>query len=209
MRVETLSVRLGEPRALAIALLWITVGWNVIEGVIAISSGVAAGSIALVGFGLDSFIEVTAAGILLWRMGLPADDEQAEARESLAHRVVGVTFFVLAAYIVVQATYSLATASHPESSTVGIVLAAVSLVVMPAVGLAKRWNARRLGSRALIAESTETLVCSYLSLTLFVGLAANALFGWWWADVLAAIAMAPWIVKEGLEGVRGDACAAD
>jgi divalent metal cation (Fe/Co/Zn/Cd) transporter len=210
MRIESLDTRrVTEPHMLAIVLLRVTIGWNVAEGVIAISSGIAAGSVALVGFGLDSFIEVTAAAILLWRMGLPADDAPAEARETFAHRVVGITFLVLAAYILLQALYVFASDGHPESSTIGIWLAGVSLVVMPVVGLAKRWNAKRLGSRALIAESTETLVCSYLSLTLFVGLAANALYGWWWADVLAALAMVPWIVKEGLEGIRAEGCDAE
>ena len=196
-------------RRLAASLLWLTIGWNVIEGVIAVSAGVVAASVALVGFGFDSFIEVTAAGILLWRLGLPDHDEAVERREAMAHRVVGVTFLILAAYIAAQVAYTVAGGNEPEASGVGLVLAAVSLVVMPVLGLVKRSNARHLGSRALIAESTETLICSYLSLTLFIGLGANAAFGWWWADIVAALAMAPWIVKEGLEGLRGEACEAD
>ena len=103
-------------------------------------------------------------------------------------------------------THVLSTGSQLESSAVGLVLAATSLVVMPGIGMMKRWNAMRIGSRALIAESTETLVCSYLSLTLFIGLGANAAFGWWWADIAAALAMVPWIVKEGLEGIRAESC---
>ncbi len=192
--------------SLANALLWLTVAWNVIEGAIGVSAGLAAASVALVGFGLDSCIEVTAAGVLLWRLRLPAHDERAERRERRAHQVVGATFFLLVVYILGQTAYVLATGDQPESSMVGFVLAAVSLIVMPVVGLAKRWNATRIGSRALIAESTETLLCSYLSLTLFIGLGANAAFGWWWADLLAALAMVPWIAKEGFEGLRGEGC---
>lgn len=172
----------------------------------AVASGVVARSVALVGFGLDSFIEVTAAIILLWRLGLPDHHERAEGRERAAHRVVGATFILLAAYIAAQAAYALAVGEEPDESRVGLALAVLSLAVMPLLGLAKRRNARRLRSRALIAESTETLVCSYLSLTLFIGLGANAALGWWWADIAAALAMTPWIVKEGLEGLRGEGC---
>lgn len=195
--------RMGS-RRLALALLWATLTWNIIEGVIAVSSGIVAGSVALVGFGLDSFIEVTAAGVLLWRLGLPEHDEAVERRERLAHLVVGITFLVLAIYISVQAIYTLATGNEPEASGVGIVLSVISLLVMPGLGIIKRANATKLGSRALVAESTETLVCSYLSLTLFIGLGANAAFGWWWADIAAAFAMLPWIIREGLEGIRGE-----
>lgn len=194
---------------LATALLWLTVGWNIIEGIVAVSAGAVAGSVALVGFGLDSFIEVTAAVVLLWRLGISHEDERVEQRERLAHRVVGMTFVALTLYILVQSAYVIATRSEPDASAVGLVLALASLVVMPAVALIKRRNATRLGSRALIAESTETLICSYLSLTLFIGLAANAVWGWWWADVVAALAMVPWIAKEGLEGLRGDSCGGD
>jgi divalent metal cation (Fe/Co/Zn/Cd) transporter len=193
-------------RSLALNLLWLTIGWNVLEGTVAVASGVAAGSVALVGFGLDSFIEVTAAGVLIWRLSLPEHDESAERRERTAHRVVGSTFLVLALYIAAQTVYTVATGEQPEASGIGLVLAAASLMVMPVLGLAKRANARRMGSRALVAESTETLVCSYLSFALFIGLGANAAFGWWWADIAAALAMVPWIVREGLEGVRGEAC---
>ncbi len=196
-------------RRLSVLLLWFTISWNVIEGVIAVSSGVAAGSVALIGFGLDSFIEVTAAGILLWRLGLPDHDVRAERREATAHRVVGITFLLLATYIGAQAVYTLTVGDEPEVSAIGLALAIISLAVMPGLGLTKRWNARKLRSRALIAESTETLICSYLSFTLFIGLGANAAFGWWWADVAAALAMVPWIVKEGLEGLRGEACEED
>jgi divalent metal cation (Fe/Co/Zn/Cd) transporter len=193
-------------RRLAVRLLWLTVAWNIAEGFVAVGSGAAAGSVALVGFGLDSFIEVTAALVLLWRLGLPDHDDRVEAREVAARRVVGMTFLALAAYITLQATYTVAAGGTPEASGVGLGLAIASLIVMPVLGLAKLRNAQRLGSRALVSESAETLVCTYLSVTLLIGLTANWALDWWWADVAAALAMMPWIVREGLEGLRGDAC---
>ena len=204
MEIAERRYELPGSRTFALALLWVTVAWNVVEGVIAIGAGAMAGSIALVGFGLDSFIEVTAAGILLWRLRLPEEDERAEQRERMARRLVGSTFLALAVYIGCQTAYVLMTGSEPDVSSIGMLLALVSLLIMPGLGLLKRWNARPLASPALIAESTETLVCSYLSATLFIGLSLNAVFGWWWADVAAALAMVPFIVLEGLEGLRGD-----
>ncbi len=203
-----MTTSVGKRGSLSLAndLLWLTVAWNVGEGVIAVSSGFIAGSVALVGFGLDSFIEVTAAFVLLWRLRLPDEDGRAERRERAAHQVVGATFMMLALYILMQTAYVLTTGDKPESSSVGLGLALASLAVMPVISLVKRRNAIRLGSRALVAESTETLICSYLSLALFIGLAANAAFGWWWADIAAALAMVPWIVKEGIEGVRAEEC---
>ena len=195
--------------ALATGLLWVTLAWNVAEGIIAVTTGFMAGSVALIGFGLDSSIEVTAAAILIWRLKLPAHDERVERRENIARRVVGATFVALAAYIAIETAYVLVTGNEPESSTGGLLLATAAMLVMPGLGLAKRWNAASLGSPALTAEATETLVCSYLSLTLFIGLGANAAFGWWWADIAAAMAMVPWIVKEGLEGLRGESCEDD
>ena len=120
--------------------------------------------------------------------------------------MVGATFLVLAAYIGAQVVYTLVASNEPSESRVGFILSVISLIVMPGLGLVKRRNAQNLGSRALIAESTETLVCSYLSLALFIGLGANAAFGWWWADIGAALAMVPWIVKEGMEGLRAESC---
>ena len=190
---------------LATALLWVTLIYNIVEGAVGVAAGAVAGSVALMGFGLDSFIEVTAAGVLLWRLRMPDGNAQVEARELLARRIVGATFVLMAAYVLGQTAYVLAPGNEPETSTIGIGLAAASFVLMPALGLAKRRNARLLHSHALIAESTETLVCSYLSVTLFIGLGANAVFGWWWADVAAALAMVPWIAKEGREGLRGEA----
>lgn len=202
--------RLASGRAgsaqLATVLLWVTLAWNVAEGVVAVTSGVRAGSVALVAFGLDSAIEVIAAAVLIWRIGLPEHDGRAEGRERIAHRVVGSTFIALAIYIVAEGLYVLVSGREPDASRAGLALALAATLVMPGLGLAKRWNATRLGSRALVAEANETLVCSYLSLTLVLGLSANALFGWWWADIAAALAMVPWIAKEGLEGLRGDSC---
>ncbi len=200
------SARPGFERR-ALVLLWITVTWNTVEGVVAVGAGVAAGSVALVGFGLDSAIEVMAACVLLWRLG--ADERAGGSREHLAHRLVGASFLALTAYVLAQAGYTMATGHEPEASRVGFGLAVLSLTFMPLLGLAKRRNAQRLGSRALLAESTETLVCSYLSVTLFVGLGANALLGWWWADLVAALAMMPWIINEGFEGLHGESCADD
>jgi len=193
-------------RQLAMTLLQVTAGWNVAEGVVAVTSGVAAGSVALVGFGLDSFIELTAALILMWRLRVGDGDPRVEARELMARRIVGATFIFLALFILAEVVYALESGHEPNTSAVGLTLALLSLALMPTVGLMKRRNAKRLGSPALVAESTETLVCSYLSFTLLIGLGANALLGWWWADLVAALAMVPWILKEGIEGIRGEAC---
>lgn len=210
MGVTETVVRLHTgSRGLAITLLYVTLAWNVVEGIIAVASGFAASSVALIGFGLDSGIEVAAAAVLIWRIGLPEHDERVEHRETIARRIVGGTFVVLAAYILAQTVYTLGGGQEPDESRIGLLLAIAATVVMPALGLTKLWNAKRLGSRALVAESKETLVCSYLSLTLFIGLGANVAFGWWWADIAAALAMVPWIVKEGLEGLRGESCEDD
>jgi divalent metal cation (Fe/Co/Zn/Cd) transporter len=194
----------GEPRRRrAVALLWLTVAWNVAEGGAAIALGIIAGSVALVGFGLDSVIEIAAAGVLLWRLGIGDGSTRARRAERTARRVVGATFIALAAYVVAQSFYAIAPGHEPATSLVGLGLSVVSVVVNPALGVTKRRNARRLDSAALVDESTETLICAYLAVTLLFGLAANAAFGWWWADVAAALAMVPWIVREGVEGLRG------
>ena len=184
-----------------------TMLYNVAEAVLAIWAGTRADSIALVGFGLDSVIACIAAGALLWRLSANAKDDRTQhARERRVHRIVGATFLALAAYVVVQAGWILAVREAPEESTLGLVLAVASLVVMPLVAWGKLHAARELGSAALRAEAKETLACSYLSLTLVVGLGANAWLGWWWADPTAALLMVPWLVKEGREGLRGDPC---
>ena len=191
----------------ALRLEALTIGWNVLEAVIAVSAGVLAGSVALVGFGLDSTIETIAAAALYIRLRAEmggASEEQAEAHEARALRVVGVTFLILAAYIVYEAGSTLWFREPPEVSQVGIGLAALSLVVMPFLAFAKLRAGQKLQSRALIADSKETFVCSYLSLALLVGLGANGLYGAWWADPVAALLMLPWVVKEGLEALTGD-----
>jgi len=186
-------------------LLIFTLVYNVAEGIIAIGSGVVAGSIALVGFGLDSFIEVFAAGMLLWNFGhLVSGQEGHEGTARKVEAAIGITFFALAAYITAEAVFILAGGNEPEESLVGIGLAVASLLIMPALGLSKRSCARRLCIRALEAESVETIVCSYLSFTLLLGLGLNAAWGLWWADPIAALAMVPYVLKEGWEAWRGE-----
>ena len=185
--------------------------YNVLEAVLAIGAGIAAASIALVGFGLDSMIELAAAGALLWRLRVEArgaSPERVERTERRVGRFIGGTFVALALYVTAQAGWILWRGRAPEESPLGIALAVASLVIMPAIAWAKLRAADRLGSAALRAEAKETLACSYLSLTLLVGLAANAVAGWWWADPVAALLMVPWLVAEGREGLRGDDCRA-
>jgi len=191
---------------LALRLEYFTIGWNVLEAFVAIGSGLLAGSIALVGFGLDSVIEVLAASMLLWRLRMEHLDQGRAEDHARAERkalfVVGGTFLALALYIVYEAATMLLRREAPETSTAGIVLACLSLAVMPVLGLRKLDVARRLKSRALRADAMETLVCSYLSFTLLLGLGLNAWRGWWWADPLAALAMLPLVVHEGWEALE-------
>jgi divalent metal cation (Fe/Co/Zn/Cd) transporter len=192
----------------ALWLIAATLAYNLVEAGVAIWAGTEAGSIALLGFGLDSVIECAAAAVLLWRLAVElrgGDEERVETAERRSRRFVGLTFLALAVYVLVESVLTLVSGDHPSSSLAGIVLAAVSLAVMPLLALAKLRTAGRLGSRALQAEAKETLACAYLSLTLLIGLALNAGFGWWWADPVAALAMVPWLVREGVEGVRGEA----
>ena len=190
--------------------LWLVAGtlaYNVVEAVVALWAGSEAGSIALFGFGLDSVIEVVAASALLWRLSVEArggDPERIEKAEGKVRRLIGLTFLVLAAYVTVQAVYTLTTQSRPEESLVGIALAAASLIIMPLLAWGKLRVARGLGSEALRAEAKETLACAYLSFTLLLGLLLNATLGWWWADPAVALLMVPWLVREGLEGWRGE-----
>jgi cation diffusion facilitator family transporter len=188
-----------------VLLEWFTVTWNVAEAAVAITAGVIAGSVALVGFGIDSAIEVVAASALLWRFtkaGVEArDDEHAEA-EGRALYIVSGTFFVLAAYIAFEAMSALATSEEPDASTVGVVLSIVSLIVMPSLAYAKQRTGRALGSRALEADAVETWVCSYLSLALLAGVGLHAALGWWWADPVGALAMLPVILWQGWETLQ-------
>lgn len=189
-------------------LEYVTIGWNSLEGLIAIAAGVIAGSVALVGFGVDSVIEVSSGAALLWRLHLDSP-EQRERAEQVALRLVGVSFLALAAYVAYDAVTSLVRKEPPEASPVGIALAALSLVVMPLLARAKRRVAAGINSRALQADSRQTDICAYLSAILLGGLLLNALAGWWWADPVAALVMVPIIAKEGVEALRGETCCAE
>lgn len=184
-------------------LEYLTVGWNLLEAAVALGAGLVAGSAALVGFGFDSLVESTSGGALLWRL---RSDEDAERRERIALKLVGASFLLLAAYVAFDAGKSLVNREPPDESYVGIVLAAVSLVVMPLLARAKRRVAAGLNSRALAADSRQTDICAYLSAILLGGLLLNAALGWWWADPIAALVMIPVIVKEGVEALRGETC---
>jgi divalent metal cation (Fe/Co/Zn/Cd) transporter len=183
----------------------LTIGWNSLEAIIAIGAGLVAGSIALVGFGLDSIIEVSSGAALLWRLHMDAPEKR-ERAERIALKLVGISFLLLAAYVAFDAAKSLITHEPPEASYVGIGLAALSLVVMPLLARAKRKVAASINSRALQADSRQTDICAYLSAILLGGLLLNALFGWWWSDPIAALVMTPIIVKEGVEALRGETC---
>jgi divalent metal cation (Fe/Co/Zn/Cd) transporter len=184
-------------------LTWATIGYNSLEGLLSVGAGLFAGSIALVGFGLDSFIEVTASGAALWRLHGDADEARRERSERIALRVIGWSFFALAAYISMDALHSLLARTPPRVSALGIAIAAASLVVMPILARAKRGVAKRLESSALRAEARQTDICMYLSGLLLIGLAMNALFGWWWADPASALLMVPLIAREGRETLLG------
>ena len=190
-------------------LEYFTIGYNSLEGLIAVGAGFLAGSIALVGFGFDSLIEVTSGLALLWRLHLDVDEYWRERVEAITLRIVGVCFILLAIYVSYDSLKSLLRREAPEESIVGIALAAVSLIVMPLLVRAKRKVARGINSRALMADSKQTELCTYLSAILLGGLLLNVLFGWWWADPLAALIMVPIIVKEGVEALRGETCCDD
>ena len=186
-----------------------TVAWNVIEGIIAVAAGVLASSLALVGFGIDSFVETASGAVVGWRLHAElsshADEERAEAMERRAGRVAGVLLLGLAAYIIIDAGRRLlGYGAEARESVLGIVVTAISLVVMPLLGWAKLRTAGALRSGALRADAYETITCAWLSLTTLVGLVLNAALGWWWADPLAALVIVPLAVREGLEGWRGD-----
>jgi divalent metal cation (Fe/Co/Zn/Cd) transporter len=189
-------------------LEYLTIGWNSLEALIAVAAGLVAGSVALVGFGVDSVIEVSSGAALLWRLHLDSP-ERRERAEQVALKLVGVSFLALAAYVAFDAVKSLVRREAPEASYTGIALAALSLVVMPLLARAKRRVAAGLSSRALHADSRQTDICAYLSAILLGGLILNALFGWWWADPVAALVMVPIITKEGIEALRGEQCCDD
>lgn len=190
-------------------LEYFTIAYNSLEGIIAVVAGLMAGSIALVGFGFDSRIEVTSGATLLWRLHSDADESRRERVEAITVRIVGVCFLLLAAYVSYDSIKSLIWSEEPHESIPGIVLAMVSLIVMPLLVRSKRNVARAIKSGALMADSKQTELCTYRSAILLGGLLLNALVGWWWADPVAALIMVPIIVKEGIEGLRGETCADD
>jgi len=190
-------------------LEYLTVGWNSLEAVAAIVAGAFAGSIALVGFGLDSVIETSSGLALLWRLS-HANERNSDSRERaerISLRIVGVSFLALATYVGYEAVRDLWTRQAPEHSIPGIVIAAVSLIAMPLLARAKRKVAQTLNSNALKADSRQTYLCAYLSVILLGGLLLNVLVGWWWADPVAGLIMVPIIVREAIEAQRGDPCA--
>jgi divalent metal cation (Fe/Co/Zn/Cd) transporter len=200
--IRTDAARIGR------RLQYLTIAWNSAECLVAVGAGVVAGSIALVGFGLDSAVEVTSSLVALWRLRWDADELRREAAERLSLRVIGACFLLLAAYVTADALWTLASQQAPERSPVGIALAALSLLVMPVLARLKRRIASRLGSGALEAEARQTRLCACLSAILLAGLGLNAGLGWWWADPVAALGMVPLIAWEGLEAVRGRTCCA-
>ncbi len=186
-------------------LAWLTIGWNAVEGIVAIVAGLLAGSIALVGFGADSYVEVLSGATIVWRLSKENQGGHASSRaEQRAVRIIAWTFLLLAAGVTAESIRTLVTAARPDESLPGIMLAAVSLVVMPLLARAKRRVGERMGSRAIEADATETVLCVWLSAILLAGLCLNALLGWWWADPIAALGVASLALREGLENWRAD-----
>jgi divalent metal cation (Fe/Co/Zn/Cd) transporter len=184
-------------------LEYVTLGWNFGEAAVAIGAGVFAGSTALLGYGIDSLIECLSGSVLLWRLH---HGEKGERREQQARKLVGISLLILAAYVAYEAAESLIKKESPEVSYVGIVLAFLAVIVMPLLARAKRKVAASLGSGAMHADSRQSDICGYLSAILLIGLGANALLGWWWADPAAGLLMVPIIGKEGIEALRGETC---
>jgi divalent metal cation (Fe/Co/Zn/Cd) transporter len=182
----------------------ITISYNVIEAVVALAEGARVSSTALIGFGLDSVIEVSSAAAVAWQFA----GRDPEAREKVALRIIALSFFALAIWVMVDAVRSLLGAGEAQHSTVGIVLAAASLVIMPMLSYAQRRAGRELGSLSAVADSRQTLLCTYLSAVVLIGLVLNSLFGWFWADPIAGLVIAAVAVKEGRDAWRGDPCCA-
>jgi len=189
-----------------VKLEYLTIGWNLLEGVVGLAAGVVAGSIALVGFGIDSLIEISSGGILLWRLHADGDDEQREAVEHRALKLVGITLLALAAYVAVESALSVAKHEAPDRSLPGIALAIASLIAMPVLARAKRRVASDLSSSAMRADSWQSDICAYLAAILLVGLLLNAVLGWWWADPAAGLVMTPIIAYDGMRAWQGKIC---
>ena len=185
-------------------LNYLALAYNTVEAIVSIAAGLVAGSVALVGFGVDSGIEVTASLAAQWRLRADIDPARRERVERVTHRVIGASFLVLAAYVAVDSVTTLWAREAPEPSTVGLVILVLSVLVMPILARAKRRVARALKSGALEADAAQTSLCAYLSVIALAGVGLNAAFGWWWADPAAALAMVPIIGKEGIEGLQGD-----
>ncbi|MGW2622024.1 cation diffusion facilitator family transporter [Micromonospora taraxaci] len=186
----------------SLLLAYVTAGYNLFEGLVAIAAGAGASSTALIGFGLDSFVEVSSAAVLIWQFRSRVPEE----RERLALRLIGASFFALAVWVTLDAARSLLSGGDAQASPIGIGLAVASLLVMPLLVRAKRRTGRELGSATVIADSTQTMLCTYLSAVLLVGLVLNAVWGWSWADPIAALVIAGVAVKEGIEAWRGEHC---
>lgn len=203
-----MEITLSRPQIAARGkrLEYFTIVWNSLEGLVAIVAGAFAGSISLVGFGIDSFIEVISGAALLWRMSVDADVHSRERNERLSLRIVGVCFLALAVYILYESVSDLVARSAPQHSLPGIVLACVSLVAMPLLSRAKKRVGAELDSRAMKADARQTDFCVYLSAILLAGLVFNAALGWWWADPVSALVMTPIIAKEGFEALKGESC---
>lgn len=190
-------------------LEYFTIGYNCLEGLVSIVAGAIAGSVSLVGFGLDSLVEVTSGAALLWRLRHDRNPSRREGAERATLRIVGGCFIALALYILYESGAALIGREAPERSIPGIVIAALSVVIMPLLARAKRRVARGIESGAMHADSRQTDFCAYLSAILLCGLLLNAIAGWWWADPIAGLAMTPIIAKEGISGLRGKACGCD
>lgn len=193
----------------ALRLEYLTVGWNLVEGVVAVGAALASGSVALLGFGMDSFVESASAMVLIWRLRAEdagSDHEHIESLERRALKLVALSLFALAAFVIVKAALALVQQERPEPSVLGIAITGVSIGVMWWLARAKRVTARALGSRALEADSFQTTACWWLSLIVLGGIGLNGLLGWWWADPVAAIGMCYFIIREGQEAWKGEVC---
>jgi divalent metal cation (Fe/Co/Zn/Cd) transporter len=204
------SSRAEERRETLVArgrrLEYLTIAWNSFEAAVALASGIVAGSVALVGFGLDSLIETASAVVLLWRLRADQDAARREQSERTAHRLVGICFLLLAGYVAIESIRSLWLREAAVRSIPGILIALAAVIVMPLLARAKRRVAVQLGSRAMHSDSRQADFCAYLSAILLAGLALQFTLGWWWADPVAALIMAPIIALEGVKGLRGQAC---
>lgn len=200
-----LTLTSERKQALQRRIRWIvaaTIAYNVIEAIVAITAGAIASSAALLGFGLDSIVEVLSAAAVAWQFASPTP----ERRERIALKTIAISFFGLAVFVSIDATRSLLGFSSPEHSSVGIILAAISVVIMPIASWLERRTGQELGSASAIADSKQTLICSYLSGAVLLGLVLNSWLGWTWADAIAALVIAAFAIREGLEAWRGDAC---